>query len=338
MDKLKQVATAALRGLSSRPRYLVGLSLCRLLLGLSTTLYYVSNIPYREFLWGPNSYASFAAFKALTADKHILSLYALSDSSAWFNVVYFAGLATSLAWTVLGTRSLTLAHAVFMISIYHRNYTMWEGGDALTQIVLILLLGATVNAYFSPLSKRVRARLEQRAGRPHLRTSLHNTAAVLIVFQACVVYTVSGLWKVAAPQWEEGTALYYISHVWQYTYSSTFTSLTNSLLLTTFFTYFAIIVQLLAAPAALTSRRWFRESVVLSIAGMHIGIMAGMGLMTFGFAMMAVDAVILRDSDYETLFRRIRQLRTRMRRRAAKHRDETAPAVDKPAETAALTP
>ncbi|MGW8765430.1 hypothetical protein ACWGN5_23300 [Streptomyces sp. NPDC055815] len=327
MDRLKTSAARALRGVSSHPKYLVGLSLCRILLGLSTTLYYVSNIPYRAFLWGPDSYSGFAAFKALTGDGHIFSLYALSDGDTWFDLVYFAGLLVSLAWTVLGSRGLTVVHAVFMTSLYHRNYTMWEGGDALTGIVLILLMGATVNAHFSPLAKRVRARLERRAGEPHLRTSLHNTAAVLIVFQACVVYVVSALWKVAAPQWQEGTALYYISHVWQYTYSSTFPQLMDSLVLTTLVSYFAVVVQLLVLPAVLTSRRRFREAVVLGIAGMHIGIMAGMGLMTFGLAMMAVDAVLVRDADYRALSRRVRLLRDRV----AARRDDRAAASGKPA-------
>ncbi|MEU9083724.1 hypothetical protein [Streptomyces sp. NPDC048357] len=330
MDKLKKFAARALRGVSSHPKYLVGLSLCRILLGLSTTLYYVSNIPYREFLWGPDGYSGFAGFKALVEEKNIFSLYALSDSSTWFNLVFFAGLVVSLAWTVLGSRSLTIVHAVFMTSIHHRNYTLWEGGDALTGIVLILLMGATVNAHFSPLAKGVRARLEQRAGRPHLRTSLHNTAAVLIVFQACVVYVVSALWKVAAPQWQEGTALYYISNVWQYTYSSAFPQLMDSVVLTTLVTYFTIVVQLLVLPAAFTSRRRLREGVVLGIAGMHIGIMAGMGLMSFGLVMMAVDAVILRDADYEALFRRVRPWRERL----AARREREAP-TDKAEEPAA---
>ncbi|WP_030257803.1 MULTISPECIES: HTTM domain-containing protein [Streptomyces] len=329
MDRLKNSAASALRGVSSHPKYLVGLSLCRILLGLSTTLYYVSNIPYRDFLWGPHSYSGFEAFKALTGDQHIFSLYALSDGRTWFNLVYFVGLAVSLAWTVLGSRSLTVVHVVFMTSIYHRNYTMWEGGDALTGIVLILMMGTTANAHFSPLAKRVRARLERRAGEPHLRTSLHNTAAVLIVFQACVVYAVSALWKVAAPQWQEGTALYYISHVWQYTYSSAFPQLMDSLVLTAIVTYFTIVVQLLAVPAALTSRRWFREAVVLGIAAMHIGIMAGMGLMTFGLAMMAIDAVIVRDADYEALLRRVRLLRERV---AARRGDRKAAAEEPAAE------
>jgi hypothetical protein len=331
MDKLKRSAVSVLRSVASNPRYLVGLSLCRILLGVSTTLYYVSNIPYREFLWGPDSYASFGVFTALTEDKHIFSLYALSDSTTWFHVMYFTGMAASLAWTVFGARSLTLMHVVFMTSIFHRNYTMWEGGDALTGIVLILLLGTTVNAHFSPVAGRVRSRLQRRAGEPHLRTSLHNTAVVLIVFQACVTYTVSGLWKVAATQWQEGTALYYISHVWQYTYSSAFPQVMDSLLLTTFVTYFAIIVQLLVVPAVITSRRWFREVVVLAIAGMHIGIMAGMGLMTFGFAMMAIDAVILRDGDYQALLRRIRLLRLRVTDRRARRRNQGVPSTEEPA-------
>ncbi|MFJ6808101.1 hypothetical protein ACIQRK_19065 [Streptomyces anulatus] len=330
MDKLKTCAARALRGVSSHPKYLVGLSLCRILLGLSTTLYYVSNIPYREFLWGPDGYSGFAGFKALVEDKNIFSLYALSDSGTWFNLVFFAGLVVSLAWTVLGSRSLTIVHAVFMTSIYHRNYTMWEGGDALTGIVLILLMGATVNAHFSPLSKRVRARLEQRAGRPHLRVSLHNTVAVLIVFQACVVYVVSALWKVAAPQWQDGTALYYISNVWQYTYSSAFPQLMDSVVLTTLVTYFTITAQLLVVPAVFTSRRWLRKGVVLALAGLHIGIMGSMGLMTFGLVMMAVDAVLLRDADYEALLRRVRPWRERL----APRRDRTTP-TDKTEEPAA---
>ncbi|MEV0981108.1 hypothetical protein [Streptomyces sp. NPDC049915] len=91
-------------------------------------------------------------------------------------------------------------------------------------------------------------------------------------------------------------------------------------------TYLTVAVQLALIPAVLTRRRWIREAVLLLIAGMHIGIMYGMGLVSFGLFMLAADAAMLTDADYRAAARLVRGARRRLRQR----RENTAPPAEPP--------
>ncbi|MET7304690.1 hypothetical protein [Embleya sp. NPDC005575] len=307
--------TSRLDRLGTRPQRLIGLAVARIGLGATFVLIYLSNLQYRNLLWGPHGAADFDQFRDSMNSPRRYSLYMISESTPWFNAVFFTGLIVAVLWTVYGTRPLTLLHAIFVWSLYERNESLLDGGDNLNRILVILLIFTTTNAYFSPGAKKVRARLASREPRPRAATSMHNVAATLVVFQTVVVYAVAGLWKVVGSRWREGNALYYITRVDEFSTNSVMPWLMKDPFLLTGATYLTIAVQLAIVPAALTRRRRFREGVLLLIVGMHLGIMYGMGLVSFGLFMMAGDTTILNDDDYRAARRNLRATVGRIRHR-----------------------
>jgi hypothetical protein len=289
-------------------RRLIGLSIARIGLGATTALIYLANLPYRGVLYGPRGETSFESFSASQhASGSVFSLYALGESERWFNLVYFSGLAAAVAWAIYGGRALTLVNAIFIWSLDQRNPNVLDGGDNLARILVLLLVFATTNAYLSPAASRVRARLAATRDRPTLRGSMHNAAAVLIVFQICVVYAVASFWKIVDTRWREGNALYYISELRQFHYSGLVTALMHNAVLVTLITYLTIAVQSSIVLLVASRRRWLREAVLLLVVGMHVGIMVSMGLVSFGLYMIAADCVLLSDEDYRATWRWIRR-------------------------------
>lgn len=169
---------------------LIGLALFRVIGGAAGVLFYLSDYTRRDFLWGPHGYVTISQARAGQSPL-LWSLYFVSGSHWWFEMVFHLGIGVAIAFTVFGGRFLTVLHAVFLWSIYNRNPQILEGGDNLMRICIIFMAFATTNAYFSPGARRRRARAAQVA-RPSAGTLVHNIAAFLVVFQVAVVYAVAG--------------------------------------------------------------------------------------------------------------------------------------------------
>lgn len=65
--------------------------------------------------------------------------------------------------------------------------------------------------------------------------------------------------------------------------------------------------------AILSARSWIRKANTLALEGMHLGIIACMGLVCFGLLMIGADCTCLRDEDYRSLARRFRSVKERVR-------------------------
>jgi hypothetical protein len=293
----------AIDRMSTGKRRLLGLSLVRIGMGLALLSTYITNFKSRYLIWGPDAVWSYDDFVARTHHGGPLSLYALSDSRVWFNVVFFVGIVVTAVWTVYGGRPLTAACAVFLWSLDARDYATLDGGDNLAQILIIFLCFTTTDYWLSPWSGRVRRREALRNRRATLGNSLHNCAALVIVVQTSAVYLVSGLWKVSGQHWRDGSALYYVSQVHEYSHAAVFPWLMGHMWVSLAASYVTIAAQLCAVPAVFSSRPWFRKLVFSVIAVMHVGIMFGMGLFAFALIMLAADTSILKDSDYRMVRR-----------------------------------
>lgn len=320
---------AGLDRLATGRRRLIGLSVARIGIGAATLYTYLTNLPFREALWGPHGDWPFSDMQNTISHFWIFSVYAFSHSDLWFQLMFFTGLAVTALWTVFGGKPLTALHAVFFWSISLRNPAIWDGGEGLEQILVLFMCFQTTNAYLSPSAGKVRARLDRVSELPRLSNLGHNTATWLFVFQTCVVYVVASLWKVSGQVWQQGIALYYISHVRSYSFLPLFPKLMEIPLFSVFASYLTIAVQLMVVPATLTRHRRLREVVLLLVAGMHLGIMFGMGLISFGLTMLAADAALLRDGDYSEAVAWVRARKTAWRARRSP-RPETALAPEVP--------
>ncbi|WP_424875762.1 hypothetical protein [Streptomyces sp. SLBN-8D4] len=161
--------------LAGRERRLIGLALMRLVIGFATIPYCLADYSNRQFLWGPHAYNS-----PSTASGQIpgggFSLYLLSDSQAWFELLFHATILVSAAFMVFGGRMLTVVQAVLMWSLHYRNQDLLEGGDNLAQILVIFLTFTVSNAYFAPGAKKRREKLLAPDRTPAVSTVLHNLA------------------------------------------------------------------------------------------------------------------------------------------------------------------
>ncbi|MFJ4929862.1 hypothetical protein [Streptomyces sp. NPDC088736] len=299
---------------ATRKHRLIGTSLLRIVIGFATVLYCLSDYAKRRFLWGPDSYNSISTAKA-ALPRRGFSLFFWGHSTVWFEIVFHSVILVSAAFMIFGGRVLALAQAVLMWSLHNRNQDVLEGGDNLAQILILFMVLTVSDAYFAPGAKRRRAGMRE-SERPATSTVLHNLAAFLIVFQTAVLYFAAGYWKITGKVWQDGVAMYYISHITGFQMSTTYTHLMSNAFLGTAVSYFTIAVELALPFAILSARPLIRKANTLALEGMHLGIMTCMGLVCFGLLMIGADCTCLRDDDYRSVERHLRSVKDRVMRRS----------------------
>lgn len=309
--------------LSTVRRRLIGLALLRVGLGVAAVLFYLSDYANRQYFWGPNGYITPQIAKHQMS-RDLFSLYLVNDSQLWFQLVFHTGLVVAVLFTIYGGRWLTLTHAIFMWSIYNRNQDILEGGDNLARMLLIFMVLVVSNAYFAPGAQTRRRRMSQQHT-PSLSALTHNLGMFLIIFQVAMVYFVSGYWKIAGTVWQQGVAMYYITRIPQFHMFGAVAELMKNAYLGTAIAYFTILIEIAYPFAILSTRGWVRKLETAALEGLHLGIMAFMGLVPFGIIMIAADSAGLRDSDYQWVARRLAPVLDGVRRRVSVPRRRVVP-------------
>ncbi|MFD4242273.1 DCC1-like thiol-disulfide oxidoreductase family protein [Streptomyces sp. NPDC058525] len=295
----------------SRPFSVLGVSGTRLLLGFVGFMYYASQYGDRGFLFGPDGVYPWAEFTAKVHEGGTFSLYTLSSSTLWFEIVFHAGILAALAVTCgVGGRPVLAVHWVLLWSIYQRQPVLLDGGDNLAYVVIPMLL--LTRCYERLSFPTGLARTLARRVPPVLRslsTPLHNLGVLAVAVQMCLVYVVSGLYKVQGRMWQDGTALFYVLRVSEFrlpgvselVYGNDYLVFIGTYSTTLFLVYFPLGVLV---PRL---RPW---AAVVSI-GFHVSIGFVMGLTGFALTMVACDLVFLSGA-LETALHRAR---TALRRR-----------------------
>lgn len=304
-----QVAKVAmlrnLHGWADRPRRLRGTALLRVGFGIAALHYYISNFRDRHFIWGPEGVIGYSSFMELRNRRLAQwSLFGLSDSSQVFELLLAAAIVIAILLILVGGRSLTLLHAVFIISLIRRNVLAGDGGDNLAQVVLPFVALTTNNAHFSLVAHSVRARISRLGPMRELINMVHNSAVTIIVTQITIVYAMASFWKLGGPHWQNGTALYYILNNDEFQFLRVADWMVENPFLITIMTYGAIAAQLSIAPTVIT--RKFTEFAVMAVISMHIGIASTMGLVGFSLNMIAADLVLLTDWQYDQMGKRVK--------------------------------
>ncbi|MDR6225754.1 DCC1-like thiol-disulfide oxidoreductase family protein [Desmospora profundinema] len=307
---------------------LMGASLIRIAFGFIILYIYGMHYAQRRFLWGPEGMYDFADFRADTMIAWTFSLYQLHPSPLYFEIVFHLGMLAAL-WFIFGYkgRIAAIVNFVFVWSLFTRNGIILDGGDNVMRILLVFLLFANTTAYFS-----VDRHLRQKRGIPaselsppgfsHMRLSnlIHNLAILACIVQVCMMYLTSGFHKVMGEVWQNGTALYYILQVGEYThpffrdliFSSDFLIVTGA--------YATVLVQV-AFPFLLFNR-YTKYVAMAGVIGMHLGIAVVMGLFTFSFIMIANQLLMLRDREYKKMIaffdRRVGRVKAYLRRKGTR--------------------
>ncbi|AJE41594.1 HTTM domain-containing protein [Streptomyces nodosus] len=159
---------------------------------------------------------------------------------------------------------------------------------------------------------------------------VHNAALLVIMVEACLIYSTAGWYKIQGSRWQDGTAVYYPLHL---DYFSPWPALSDLMasngLMVLLVTYGTVLVQV-AFPFTLLNRR--AKNVLLALMMTeHAVIAVVLGLPFFSLAMIAADAVFLPTSFLRRLGAEAGRLRDRLapgqdRRTLPQPRGEQPPA------------
>ncbi|MDQ3631092.1 MAG: HTTM domain-containing protein [Actinomycetota bacterium] len=318
-EQLAPLIWRCLDEMSRERRSLLGCALMRIALGLICLSFYVLHYGDRWLLYGPEAVWSWRDFQSALGDGGGFSLYEIAASDAWFTLVFHVGLLVTLLFIVgWRTRLVVPLHWVLTWSLFQRNPVLLDGGDNLLIIVLAYLVAVDCGARMSLDADRQPPDLHRDGASVRAVTLLHNAGLLAIVTQVCILYLTSALYKVQGELWQNGTALYYIMRVEDFTLPGFSELFYRNALFVTAGTYATVLFQL--AFGFLLLNRWTRVLAFTGAVAMHGGIAVLMGLVTFSCVMIAVEVPLLGDRRLETiggwLRRGVQPLRDRVPLRA----------------------
>ncbi|WP_051254650.1 HTTM domain-containing protein [Halobacillus kuroshimensis] len=286
--------------LTEKKHMLIGAGLLRVSFGLLILFMYFIHYSQRRFIWGPNGMQNHDHLQEQMALTSNFSLYQLSDSLLYFDIIFHLGILFALLFTLgVMTRFTAIVNLLFVWSLQHANVLILDGGDNIMRIILLYMLFANTSAYFS--IDRLRANKESNAiGHAPVWNALHNLAILTSIIQLCFMYLSSGTHKVMGEMWTNGTALYYILQVGEYTHPFFQNMIASSEILLLAGAYSAIFVQL-SFPFFLLNR-YTKYFAMFSVIGLHIGIAIVMGLFTFSASMITMQFLMLNDQEYKRVY------------------------------------
>lgn len=292
----------ALQELALRKRHLHGLGVLRVIAGSAIVYEYLHVYSQRGYLFGPNGVSP--------NDYASLSLYGLVSERWQFEALYHMGALVTLVWTIgVSTRWLTPLTVAFWWSLQRTNPGIWDGGDNLMHLVLVYCCFADVGQRWS-IVPRTGSAVNDGSLSARLATLTHNSAVLAIALQLSVLYTVAGTTKMAGESWRNGTALYYALRPAEFYLPGVSEGLWSSRELLTVAAYGTMYVQA-AFPLLLFLNKYSRRVVIVLMVGFHLGIIAVMGLITFGLFMIAVDLSLVTDREYQSMGNWLRHMLVR---------------------------
>ena len=152
---------------------LTGVSLARIAYGLFLLFYLISHYAERHLLWGPDGLLPHDAFLEASEARGILTLFHLSGSPGFFELVYHAGFVIAFLY-LIGYRTRLVGVLTFILfwSFYFRNPHLTNGGDNILRLQLFYLMFAHAGAHFSvDALRRKRLLPEERASQERCRRS-----------------------------------------------------------------------------------------------------------------------------------------------------------------------
>jgi hypothetical protein len=265
-----------------------GVALMRMALGLGVGGYVAVNFPGRQALWG-----SAARWTTPLGGRALNSDLALTAGCV---VLLLVAALVALGWRARWTVPLLLLGWTGLTTV---NPLIGDQGQNIARILLVYLCFADTSARWSLDARRRMRRTGVTPSSPpwrdQARNLAHNAAVLAVGAQICLVYVMSGLFKLQGPEWRDGSAVYYPLLLPQFRPWPALADLVaGSAWLVPIVTWGTLALQL-AFPLLLLQRH-LRTVGVAGALVMHAGIAVVMGLPFFSLFMMAGDCVFLRDA------------------------------------------
>lgn len=300
---MSRVLESGVRWMTLTAHATYGVALMRIAFGLGIGGYVAVNFPARHALWGAGArWTTPLGGHALTSG--------LALTAGCVALVLVAALVV-VGWRAWWTVPLLLLGWTGLTAI---NPLLADQGQNIARILLVYLCFADTSARWS-LDARRRARDARRRGRAaavapsarvplspsarpgrgQVRNLVHNAAVLAVGAQICLVYVLSGLFKLLGDEWRDGSAVYYPLSLPQFRPWPALADLVaGSGWLVPAVTWGTLALQL-AFPLLLLQRH-LRTAAVTGALVMHAGIAVVMGLPFFSLFMMAGDCIFLRDA------------------------------------------
>ncbi|MDN5812788.1 MAG: HTTM domain-containing protein [Micrococcaceae bacterium] len=298
---------------TKKARY--GLAVTRILLGIAALGLWTTNFGSRYYTFGsgaawtgqiqdPESKLSaswlFSAFRhAATNDTALTLLYLLTGALA--------------VTVILGyrTRILLPLFTVMWVSLIEVQDLASDQGDNIFRIALIGLIFADPSVRWSlDALRRAKLAVKQRAGKgagilarivpDPVPTLAHNLVIVVLACQVIFVYVSGALYKAGGAPWRDGTAVYAPLQTVRFGPWPELSDLVTAWGPAVAIASIGSIIIQLTFPGALLFR-WTRIPALFAMVGFHVGIAVLMGLPWFSLAMIAIDAIFIRDVTWERL-------------------------------------
>jgi len=275
----------------------IGAGLLRVNLGAWAVYFYLLHWPYRAYLWGPTGILPFERFVELNDS---INVFAWNSSSIYFESVYLTAIIVAVL-VVIGflPRLIIPVHWFMIWSMQERNPFLGDGGDNLMRIVLFFLVLVNTGSILSVHAVRSKNHQVSYAFFTPALAVTHNIGVLLILVQLCMMYMSTGLYKVMGELWQNGTALYYILRVEEFSWPGVAEFIYRNTYLVVAGTYTTVLFEILFAPSLLN--RWTRYLMIAAGSLFHAGIAALMGLVTFGWSMLSIYPLLVTDREYREL-------------------------------------
>jgi len=161
---------------------------------------------------------------------------------------------------------------ITVINLHYKIYSSLTGGDYLINQLLFFNIFLGIKWYASNSNVHF------------ISNIIHNTAAIGIVVQVCLVYFLSGLAKIIDAEWQNGTALSIISKVDQFKLIASPLQNNFGEFILTVLNYLVLLYQVLFPFLVFIKK--IKKPVLLFGMLMHLYIIVFMGLLWFGLIMM----------------------------------------------------
>lgn len=277
-----------------KENYLIGASVLRIGFGFHIIYTYLVHLLQRDYIWGPDGIYPLGLLQ--TNHNEVWSLYKFSDTVLYFEVVYFIGLIIAILYLVgFQTRITGFLNFVFVWSLYERNPFTLDGGNNILIICMFYLIFANVGEYFSIKSQY------NKISKSKVANIAHNFGIYACIVQLCIVYFFSGFFKAQGHMWTNGTALYYVLNVEEYSLPSLAHFIYNNPYLVVIGSYSAILCQI--AFPFLIWNKYLKWPILIGSIGFHLAIGFFMGLVQFAIAMISLDLLLIKDVEYRRIYK-----------------------------------